>query len=187
MSSLFKYLASIICVMLLVTACSKNNDNDLKKFVINAEQNAKKRPLAALPKLIAYKPYSYERNSKRNPFTPARLAAVQGLIAQQNITLPDPNRKKGPLEKYSISTLKLVGVIKQQNNYWALILNGDHRTVYVVKTGDYVGMNHGEIIKITSKNVVVKEIQQTIEGMWVEKNVELKLTADDQDNEISSI
>lgn len=93
---------------------------------------------------------------------------------------------KGELEGYPLSSLRLVGVVEQNDQYWAMVLSGDHRIVHVVTVGDYIGSDHGKIIKISKDRMVVREIKKTLSGTWVEKEATLKITTDDEINEISN-
>ena len=175
-----RYFCFYVLLLLFLAACSNDNKNDLKQFVMNAEKNAKKAAIKPLPEIMKYKPYLYEPNQKRNPFSLANLVPVESISTQEDINLPDPNRVKGPLEKYPLSQLKLVGVVNQEGHYWGLILSGDQRIVHVVKPGEYIGSDYGKIVKITKNKLVVREIKRNLTGVWIEKEQTMKITVDDE-------
>ena len=103
------------------------------------------------------------------------------MKAQQNLKrLPDTQKTKGPLEKYAVSQMKLVGIIQQGGKNWALIKNGDGRNVYSVKTGDFIGKDYGLIDKITKHEVFITEIHKTPSDLWEERKVHLELKNEEQ-------
>ncbi|MDC0535860.1 pilus assembly protein PilP [Francisellaceae bacterium] len=178
--------ASILAIMLGSSGCTDSNNQDLKKFIENAEKNAISSPIEKLPRLKNYTPYQYTSKNLRTPFSLANTADIEDISLQTGIEIPDLNRTKGELENYPLSSLKLVGVIEQNGRYWGLVLSGDHRVVHVVKVDDYIGIDHGKIIKINKDEMVVREIKKSLSGTWIEKEATLKISTDDEINEISN-
>jgi type IV pilus assembly protein PilP len=163
-----------------LSACSNKGTSDLQQYVQERKKNTKAQKIKPLPEIKRYQPYLFINPSERDPFQKP-MATNSQLAAQSNIKrLPDENRVKGPLEEYAIGQMKLVGIIQQGTQNWALIKNGDDRNVYSVKTGDFVGKDNGKIDAITADTVFITEIIKGPSGLWEEKKVEMILDKEEQ-------
>ena len=60
------------------------------------------------------------------------------------------------LENYSLADLQYVGTL-EQDSLWALIRAPDS-TIHRVQIGNYMGMNHGQIVAISETQLTLKEI-----------------------------
>lgn len=163
-----------------LSACSNKGTSDLQHYVEALKANTKAQKIKPLPKIKRYQPYLFANPSERNPFQKP-MAINSQLAAQSNLKrLPDENRVKGPLEEYAVGQMKLVGIIQQGTQNWALIENGDGRSVYSVKVGDFVGKDNGQIDSVTADTVFMTEIIKGPSGLWEEKKVELQLDKEEQ-------
>ena len=77
---------------------------------------------------------------------------------------PDEKRVRQYLEGFNIEVFEMVGTLSNQEGMYALVrgAGGVHR----VRVGDYLGRNHGRIVKINEASVDVVEIVPDGEGGW---------------------
>lgn len=142
---------------LILTACDSDKD-DLQNYV----EEVKARQQVDIPPIPVMKPYekfSYTAAELRDPFVPTVIDVPAEPEAEQEIAngiTPNENRMKELLESYSLSDLQYVGTL-EQDSLWALIRAPDS-TIHRVQVGNYMGMNHGQIIAISETYLTLKEI-----------------------------
>jgi type IV pilus assembly protein PilP len=87
---------------------------------------------------------------------------------------PNLDRPKEELEEFPLESLKMVGYWYQKGLASAIIRSPDGK-VHRVKTGNYVGLNFGQISSVTDVEVKVKEMVQDGAGDWSERESSLQL------------
>lgn len=163
-------LSGILASML--TACSGDNA-DLMKYI----HDTKSRPGKTIEPIPQFSPLPVfkfpEGVDRRNPFKPVDIKKKNDADA------PDKKRPKQPLEAFPLDALKFVGILKQENEIWALIQQPDGQ-VSRVKVGNYMGQNFGRIILI--QNDFIK-LQETIRntGKWEKQVTTIKLDTGKQE------
>lgn len=163
-----KRLVSII-LLLSLAACGGNGYEDLEQFVKNSGNNLRGK-VDPLPEVRAYQPFTYAAFDLPDPFKPRKLKLTQGGGGLQ----PDMNRPKEPLEAYSLESLKMVGVLKQKGNTYAVIKAPDN-AIYRIHSGNYIGQNFGRVTAVNDTTVKIKEIVQDSAGDWAERESNLTL------------
>lgn len=166
-------LGLVLVSALSLTACGGDNTHDLRNFVHKAE-TANKGAIEPLPALKPYETYAYRDSNLRDPFNPAGFNRQIVTGKGGNGVRPDFNRPKGPLERYPLDTLRMVGTLQEGHQTWALIRAPDG-TVYRVKVGVYMGQNFGKITRITESKVTLTEIVPDGLGGWMERPASLAL------------
>jgi type IV pilus assembly protein PilP len=159
---------------LFLTACGSSQDDDLTKFMQDADQTLV-APVEPLPEVQGFSPKQYNADGVlHDPFVP-RKAAVQ------NIHQPDLNRPKEPLEAYPLENLKFVGVLSKKNIIFATIQTPDNM-VYQVRPGSHLGEKFGVVTELTENHhtlkyeLKVKEtIQDPVSGEWSQQMTTLEL------------
>lgn len=146
----------LLSLALVLTACDSNKDN-LQNYV----EEVKARQQVDIPPIPVMKPYekfSYSAAGLRDPFVPTVIDVPEPEPEQvvQNGIQPNENRMKELLESYSLSDLQYVGTLEQES-IWALIRAPDS-TIHRVQIGNYMGMNHGQIVEISETYLTLKEI-----------------------------
>lgn len=159
----------LIAPLLVLAGCSGGADDDLKQFVKDAGNNMHEK-IEPLPEIKPYQPFVYNDFDQADPFKPRKL---KFNLADSGIQ-PDLNRPKELLESAALETLKMVGVIKRNGQYFAVIKTPAN-TIYTVKVGNYMGQNFGKIVAITDKDVKLKEIVQDGGGDWSQRDNTLNL------------
>ena len=159
----------LIILALSLSACSVDQNEDLKQFVKDSG-NGLRGKVEALPEIKPYEPFNYTAYELQDPFKPRKLLPAKGTGGLQ----PDMNRAKEALESYPLENLKMVGMLQQNKAIFAIIKTPDNN-LYRVKTGNYIGQNFGVISKITESELSLKEIVQDSAGDWTERASTLQL------------
>ena len=164
----------------LLAGCGQADRQDLQKFVADQKAASPGMKLEPLPEIEPYQPSAYNAQGLKDPFVPSTFARQQQIFVEQPEVIdtgirPDPNRIREELEKYTLASLKMLGVIrKQEGDLWALIKAPDG-IVYRVQKGNYMGIDHGKITAITEQRIELAEI--VADGNhWIERDAFLALT-----------
>ncbi len=160
-----------IVLSLMMTACVWVEDpDDLRQFVQQVRQ-AEAPPIKPLPEFKPYHSFVYEGASLRDPFQslaqlnePSREA--QDVAVVDNGLRPDSERPKSYLEEFSLDSLKMVGTIGMSKKRWALIRD-DKGEVHRISSGDYMGLDYGQVVTVSNGFVELKEIVPNGRGGWM--------------------
>ena len=163
---------SILFLTLLVVGCGGEEFQDLRDFVNNAgaEMRGKVEPP---PDIKPYEPFAYDNSSGiQDPFKQRKQDARNANRSGQN--QPDLDRPKEELEDYPLESLKMVGYLYQKGVGHAVIRSSEGK-IYRVKSGNYIGLNFGQITLVAETEVKVKEMVQDSAGDWTERESSLQL------------
>jgi type IV pilus assembly protein PilP len=129
-------------------------------------------PLVAPKK---FDPAPYAGAQAVEPFSNQKLSVALKQEAKQpnSLVAAELNRRKEPLEFYTLDGMNMVGSVTKQGRPFAL-LRVDN-LLYQVKVGDYLGQNYGRILKITETEIALREIVQDAAGEWIERPSTLQL------------
>ncbi len=169
--------------------CAQSDLSEVKRFVETTKRTTVGKKLDPPPEIKPYTPFAYTAQGGKDPFIVAPFAQEEELEATQDIVAqnaanytgvrPDPNRVREEMEKYSLSSLKMMGTFRMGGSsggeLWALILAPDG-VVHRVQKNNYLGTNHGKIVSITEQRVELKEIVPDGPGRWQERDALLSLT-----------
>ena len=167
-------IGALACVALV--ACSGEEHSDLRQFVRDSDNMPRGR-IPPLPEVKPYEPFEYAAFDLVDPFIPRKIEPPRS--AKPDPRLPDPKRRKGPLEAFPLENLKMVGSLSQKKEHFALIKTPDNN-LYRVRTGDFMGQNFGRVIDITESSVKLKELIQDSGNDWKEEE-RLLLLQDEQE------
>lgn len=115
-------------------------------------------------------PALYNPTGKIDPFEP--LFREKAAMAKKKKKIKREPRT--PLERIDLSQLKLVGIILAASGNRALVEESSGKG-YVVKTGTYIGINGGKIVKIEKELVTVEEQFEDVFGKIQTQKRKLKL------------
>ena len=167
-------LLNLLGMTALLSACSGNNNfNDLQQFV----DTVKARPAAQVepvPVFVPYEGFIYSAASKRSPFDVPLVANADGTEALAVDVQPDFDRLPDLLESQSLSELTMVGMLRRENKYEALVEDG-FGEIHRVGVGNYLGRNYGKIQNISETQINIVEIVPSGNGGWVERPQTLTL------------
>jgi len=172
-----------ICLgaVLLLAACSNSGVSDLEAFVgkVKAGNPGKVEPL---PELKPFEKYIYSAylDEIKDPFitwetiNPKVDKSRKSSGEEGSGIFPDGERVRETLESYPLETLTMMGTLEYSNANWGLIKAPDG-IIYRVKSGNYIGQNHGKISTVSDENIVLVEIVSDGLGGWENRPVELSL------------
>ncbi|MHB8232623.1 MAG: pilus assembly protein PilP [bacterium] len=140
----------IFTFALLFSLCSYQASS----FAKTAEKKTAKKPQITYPYFL-----------KRNPFqtflyTPKHISSFKA--------------GELPLLQYSISSLKVVGIMERRGKYFAMIQTPGNRS-YIITTGSLVGINRARVVSINGNAVNLVERTYNILGQMQSLNVVMGL------------
>jgi len=175
MSKSSVYIAALVLSSGLFVGCSMGADHsDLSKYI--AETKA--RPAGAIEPLPAFRPFEafiYSSAAIRSPFErPVEVTRRLYTKSGEGVK-PDFNRTKEILESFDFAVLKMVGTLEKGGVLWAL-LSDDVGAVHWVRSGNFLGKNHGKVIETTENKIeIIEIISDGLDG-WVERPRVIPLT-----------
>lgn len=160
----------IVCVLMIMmlSACGQSNEGELRRY-INGIKSRPSKPIEPIPEFTPPAKFTYpEEDTRRSPFKP-----LMDEIREEESFAPDMTRPKQPLEGFSLDALRFVGTLKEGSTLWGLI-SQPGGLVTRVRSGDYLGKQYGQILRITEQRI---EIEETVKigGKWEKKKNTLQL------------
>lgn len=139
----------LACVMLLLSGCKDDTLSDLQAYISNVKKMTSRNAEAVSQ--VNVTPTFYVSAQEKSPFSFAKTPTMKR------------RKQSGPLEKYALSQLTLVGTIGRGKKSWALITTPNGH-MHQQTMGTYIGLNHGRITKIMPKYIEVVEEQMDENG-----------------------
>lgn len=162
----------IIAGALLLASCGGEQYGDLKEELNRLTKDLPRR-VEPLPVVKPYEPVPYGAASMADPFGSAKIDLVTKSSVGTSKFKPDENRPKEPLESFPLESLRMVGVLQQGKQTFALV-KAD-ASLYRVKSGNYMGQNFGLITEVTESEIRLRELVQDAGGDWAERASTLQL------------
>ena len=166
----------LLLMTLLLFSCGGVNVNieDLSEFVNKAKSQV--YPINDnVPVLKKIDPIFFTKMKGRDPFSEPQ-AEVVAPVKNAPKSCPQPNfeRKKQPLEMFSLDNMSMQGTVLINDVLWALVKvsGGD---LYKVKPGYYLGLSYGKVLKITNNEIELLELASDQDGCWQERVTQMKL------------
>ena len=165
--------AAAMAFALLLNGCANPNLDELQAYV---EQQKSEPPgrIEPLPEIKSIITFAYEADSRRDPFVPMESEDQEQMGLAESGIAPDFNRRKEELESYSLDSIRMVGILEQLGVTWGLVKTKEG-TIHRVKTGNYMGQNHGRIVQISEDRIDLTEIVQDGTGGYSERQASLAL------------
>jgi len=167
-----KLKSSLLVLAVALSACSKSNE-DLTAFIAKTKTKHV-GSVQPLPTFEPYKNFSYEASELRDPFEATFEPEIDGNATNADGLRPNTNRPKEPLEIYPLDTLRMVGILVQNQNTWGLVKDPNN-VVHRIQTGNYAGQNEGQIISVTEKQIDIIEIIPDGLGGYIERTASLAI------------
>lgn len=153
-------LYSLLFSVPFFNGCSSNND-DLQEWMRQESSNMKGK-VQPIPPITPYIAESYIGRDLPDPFSPKKNLAVPAANA------PDLKRKKEFLESFPLEQLTMNGTMIVKNEIIAMIKTPEG-TIHKVRKGNYIGLNYGKIVEITSTDIKISETILDSSGGWSER------------------
>ncbi|MEW8628137.1 MAG: pilus assembly protein PilP [Candidatus Thiodiazotropha sp.] len=168
----YRFLSFLLPLLLLV-GCANPNLGELKSYVAEKKAAPPAR-IEPLPEIRQIETFLYSAAGRRNPFIDmSGEEAETSSIAGSGLS-PDFNRRKEELESFPLDSIRMVGTLEQTGVAWGLVKTKEG-TVHKVKSGNYMGQNHGRIMLITEDRIELNEIVQDGSGGYIERQASLAL------------
>lgn len=168
-STLRLLLLPVIAVML--TACGQDM-SDLNRYVSEVKARPAK-PIEPIPVIKPYVRFIYPGHDL-DPFDVSVLAPDQNRRTESSVMI-DKNRVPEFLEKFPLDSLKMVGTVFKEEQLWALV-RVPGGSVHRVREGNYMGRNHGRILKIKDAGIMLSEIVENGFGGYEKRENELAIS-----------
>ena len=165
-------LCAVLGASVVLAGCSANTD-ELSQWMEQQRHEVKPsvEPIPA-PKKFAPEPYSAITGVE--PFSTQKAIGGTRIDGRSNAMLAAQlRRRKEPLEAYPLDSMKMVGTVTKQGRQHALIEVDN--LLHYVKTGEYMGQNFGQIVKIDETELSLREYVQDAAGEWIERTTTLQL------------
>jgi type IV pilus assembly protein PilP len=150
----------LLFVATLNLAGCERDVSDFQQYIASIKARPK-QPVKPLPEFQTVEPFVYKKTEgMRDPFKPVEKVEepeeIENTEEPDNGIHPDKNRKKEPLEGFSLSGMRMVGSVQMNSQLWGLLRN--ENTIYRVKVGDYLGEHDGRITHIDKNKIELLEI-----------------------------
>ena len=163
---------SFALFLVLLSGCG-NDFSDLNQYILSVKAEPK-GAIAPLPEIKVVESFMFNPEGLRDPFKPL-VQPEQDEVAEQATgggIKPDFTRRKEELEAFPLDVLKMVGTVNMNSNLWGLV-KADDGTIHRVQVGNYIGKNHGKIIRISMDKIELMEIVPDKPGAWREQQTSL--------------
>ncbi len=163
---LIKRLIIVFIGVIVIFAGCKNKVSPAKPAAPQPKAVVSLPPPLTKEELKAEKEvYAYDQKGRRDPF----MSLVQ-------ITKEKPKRVAGkkPIENFDVDEIKLVAILWDSRQYYALITLPDNKS-YTIRKGMTVGLYGGKVEDITKDTVLIREHLKDYRGQPKTKDTILKL------------
>lgn len=109
--------------------------------------------------------YTYSPVGKRDPFKPF---IALGPKKQE------PRAPLTPLQRYDVSELKLVGILKGRKGYRALVEDASGKG-FIIAKGTLIGRENGRVEEIREDRVIIKQSHKDIFGQIKDREITIRL------------
>lgn len=166
-------LTVLAAAAVVLAGCSANED-ELVGWMEQQRRDVKPN-VAPLSPPRAFSPEAYAAGSAIEPFSTQKLSvAIKQEARQPNSLLTfELNRRKEPLEAYTLDSMSMVGSVTKAGQPFALLRVAG--LIYQVKVGEYLGQNYGRVTRIDETGITLREIVQDAAGEWIERGASLEL------------
>ncbi len=178
MNRLNRKTANTLIVAVLAVAvlagCSTNM-SDLDSYIAEVKSRPA-QPIPPIPPVKTYTPYTYDGYSGRDPFRSSTSDGSDQVASDSSRSGPRPDfeRPKEYLERYELDTLTMVGTFSREQAFWALVRDPDG-VVHRVSVENYLGKNHGKIVRIDETEIELSELIADGAGGWLVREASVAL------------
>lgn len=130
-------------------------------------------PLGALPQISRPGEFRYDAGERPSPFAPIAPGAEETRRAGAE-PAPDLAREPDFLEHYSLDALRMVGSLRQESGLYGLMQTPDG-LIHRLATGDYLGRNHGRVVRISEEEVQLVELVADGNGGYLQRPAAISL------------
>lgn len=169
--SSFRFLLTGFLMMLFVQGCadSATSHEQLKARLAEIRQQPKGR-ITQPPTFRTHESFIYSATLLRSPFQKPIEVETKEVVKKTGPQVePDFMRPPEVLEQFSLETLTMVGTIKKQDKSLYALVKDNKAQVHRVKTGNFIGKNHGKVVSVNEKTIDLIEIIPDGQKGWTER------------------
>lgn len=170
----------LLAAGLLIGGCA-GDKQDLEQWVDDTLARPP-GPIEPLPEVSTPEPVTYDAYDLRDPFMRMQQDDAPEAVAVESGPRPDPNRRREYLERFPLDTLDMVGTIAMDDSTYGLIEDAEG-TIHRVSQGDYMGQNHGRILRVTPGAIELMELVPDGANGWMEREARIALAEQGGRNE----
>lgn len=168
-----RHVAGLVLIAVILTACTENM-SDLEKYIDSVKARPAD-PIPPIPPVKTYTPYDYEGLAGRDPFLQSISEGSDDVrSASGSGPRPDFDRHREYLERYELDTLSMVGTFSNDESRWALVRDPEG-VIHRVPVGNYIGKNHGKVVKISDTEVDLTELISDGANGWLVREASIAL------------
>jgi len=167
-----------LMVMTMTTACERGT-RDLERWV-DETMRTPGGEIEPIPPITSPEIVTYQAYDLRDPFQ-RRIARTDEAMDEElaeNGVRPDPDRAREFLESFPLDTLRMVGTLELEGVNYALIRDLES-VVHRVSEGNYMGTNHGRVVRVRGDRVDLVELFEDARGGWVERRTQVVMAEAD--------
>ncbi len=170
------WIANISLILIsggMLAGCANDSVDDLVSYVADIRET-RKGSVKPLPSMDKEEGFRYQASDQRDPFL--SINGLQQLQEQRKNSdiHPDSKREREALESYQLDTLRMVGSLQKSGKLLALVQSPDG-VVYQVRKNNYLGHNHGRVMKLSRDRIELVEIMPDGMGGWMERLAQISL------------
>ena len=147
---------SMFVTLALVLAGCESRIDYVNQEMANI-RNTAPIPIEPAPDFVTVESFTYAAQQLKSPFLPSSLASELKIMAGKRV-YPNLSRQQQPLETYALETLSFKGSMRNQSGGIVALIQTPDGQIERVQVGNYMGSNHGRIVKITPTQIDVIEI-----------------------------
>ena len=165
--------ALVAGLLLALAGCAGDND-ELVQWMEQEHKAVKPNVPPILPPK-KFDPQAYEGVAGVEPFGAQKMTTAAGVATRPPNAAVAREQKRAPehLESFPLDSMAVVGTLTKAGKPHALLKVDT--LLYDVKVGDHLGQNYGEITKISTTELTLREWVQDAAGEWVERTTTLQL------------
>jgi len=157
------------CFLGFLVACSSGSDiSDLEDFVSDTTSKPRGR-IPPLPEFQPYSAFTYSASALRSPFKSPVIFEELATISKTEVSPPNSERRKDPLERYALGELMFVGTMAKDGTELKALIKTAQKSVIVAEVGNYMGKNHGKIISVSETQIDIVETVPNGSGWWISR------------------
>jgi type IV pilus assembly protein PilP len=168
----------LVALALVLAGCGRAGTADLEAYI----DEVRSRPggqIDPIPEVKPYEAFVYQAFEMRDPFSMASpgdqaAAAAARAASSGSGVVPDFKRPRELTEEFPLDAVRMVGHVRLTGQLWALIQD-PNGTLHRVRPGNYIGKNHGRIIRVAESQIDLTEIVPDGLGGWMERQTALVL------------